>query len=511
MARRQLVIDIPALGAIDRARGGIGRQLADALRNAIAGKALGAGERMPSTRALAGSLRLSRGTVSEAYDQLVAEGYLEARPGSGTRVATGLGDPAFATPRVPGGPAGQVTLPAPASRYAAIADGLAPLPHVPFSVAVPRGDVAMDEHWRRLGNRVRASQAAAPSGYADPQGLPALREAIAGYLRRARAVDTGLDNIVITEGTQQGLYLAAKVLLGAGDAAWAEDPAYPGLTAVLEERGVRVHRIPVDGQGMDIARGVEACPDARVAFVTPSHQYPMGMPLSMPRRVALVEWARRHGGWIVEDDYDSELRYAGQPFPALQGLDGDRVVYLGTFSKILAPSLRLGYIVAPACLARAFVGARALIGRGSPSVEQHAVAAYMREGYFEAHLRRIRGIYAERRQALMDALGAELPGLHIEPADQGMHIVVRLPAALDDVAVASAARAAGIALRAVSPMCSGGRTYSGLMLGFGGFTAAELRDAVQRLRGVLDGCTGGAPHAARAPDEKKPAPSRGRA
>jgi GntR family transcriptional regulator/MocR family aminotransferase len=487
MPRRQLVIEIPALGVIDRTKGGVGRQLADALRNAIFRAELTPGERLPSTRALADSLGLSRGTVTEAYEQLIAEGCLYAQAGSSTRVASGLRESHVASQALPGEQTGRPLLPTvAASRYAAIADQLAPLPSMPFSVAIPEGDVAMDDHWRRLSNRVRVSQAAAPTGYPDPQGLLGLREAIADYLRRARAVRCGPENIVITEGTQQGIYLATKVLLNSGDAVWAEDPAYPGLTSVLEDSDVRVHRIPVDAQGLDVTLAREAHPDAQVAFVTPSHQYPMGMPLSMPRRLALIEWARERGAWIVEDDYDSELRYAGQPFPAMQGLDSDRVVYLGTFSKVLAPSLRLGYIVAPACLVKAFVGARALIGRGSPSIEQHIIAAYMREGYFETHIRRIRGIYAERRHVLMDALQTELPELSIQAADQGMHIVVWLPERLDDVAIASAASKAGIALRALSPMCCRNRQLSGLMLGFGGFTAEQLRSAVQRLRLVLD-------------------------
>jgi GntR family transcriptional regulator/MocR family aminotransferase len=212
----------------------------------------------------------------------------------------------------------------------------------------------------------------------------------------------------------------------------------------------------------------------------------MGMPLSMPRRLALIEWARKSGGWIVEDDYDSELRYAGQPFPAMQGLDSSRVIYLGTFSKVLAPSLRLGYIVAPDSLVKAFAGVRALVGRGSPLTEQHVIAAYMRGGYFETHIRRIRSVYAERRQVLIDALKLELPELRIQPADQGMHIVVWLPDGLDDVAVAMAANKAGIALRALSPMCSSNLQLSGLMLGFGGFTGLQLSGAARRLRRVFE-------------------------
>lgn len=487
MPRRQLLIEIPALGAIDRTRGGIGRQLAVVLRNAISRGELAAGERLPSTRALAESLGVSRGTVTEAYEQLIAEGCLDAHPGASTRVAATLHEPNLAAQRSSASDAdGMPSLPESAAYYAAIAEQLAPLPSVPFSVAVPEGAVAMDDHWRRLSNRVRVSQVAAPSGYSDPSGLLTLREAIADYLRKARAVRCGPENIIITEGTQQGLYLAARVLMSPGDAAWAEDPAYPGLTSVLEERGIEVQRIAVDSQGFDVARAQEMCPVAKATFVTPSHQYPMGMPLSMPRRLALIEWARKSAGWIVEDDYDSELRYAGQPFPAMQSLDSRRVIYLGTFSKVLAPSLRLGYVVTPDCLAKAFIGARALMGRGSPLTEQHVVAAYMREGYFETHIRRIRAIYAERRQALIDALQVELPGLRIQPADQGMHIVVWLPDGLSDVAVAKAASKAGLALRALSPMCSSNLALSGLMLGFGGFTKEQLRDAVRRLRQVLE-------------------------
>lgn len=487
MPRRQLLMDIPALGAIDLSRGGIGCQLAEALRKAISRGELSAGERLPSTRGLAVSLGLSRGTVTDVYAQLIAEGYLDAQPGSGTRVAATLREPNGLLQRPSGNDVGCMpSLPDSAAGYAALAERLAPLPSLPFSVAVPDGAVAMDDHWRRLSNRVRASLVAAPSGYSAPGGLPALREAIADYLRKARALRCAPDNIIITEGTQQGLYLAAKVLLSPGDAVWAEDPAYPGLIAVLEERGVELCRIAVDSHGFDVASAQDQCPAAKAAFVTPSHQYPMGMPLSMSRRLALIEWARKTGAWIVEDDYDSELRYAGQPFPALQGLDASRVIYLGTFSKVLAPSLRLGYVVVPDALVQAFTGSRALIGRGSPLAEQHVVAAYMNEGYFATHLRRIRGVYAERRQALVNVLQLELPALRIQSADQGMHIVVWLPDGLSDVAVATAAGQAGVAVRALSPMCSDNLQLSGLMLGFGGFTGEQLRAAVQRLRRVIE-------------------------
>jgi GntR family transcriptional regulator/MocR family aminotransferase len=486
MPRHQPVIDLPALSVIDRSEGAIGRQLTDTLRNAISRGEMTAGERLPSTRALAKALGVSRGTITEAYAQLVAEGCLDAKAGSSTRVArmlplTPMPEPRSLAPDVEQAP----TPPASAAPYASMATRLMPLPSIPFSVAVPEGAVAMDDHWRRLSHRVRQSQGAQPSGYGDPRGLLVLREQVASYVRKARAVHCGPENIIITEGAQQGLYIAARVLLAPGDAALAEDPAYPGLIAVLEERGIEVARVPVDNQGFDIARAHAACPRATVAFVTPSHQYPMGVPLSMPRRLALLEWARRSHGWIVEDDYDSELRYAGYPFPAIQGLGSARVVYLGTFSKLLAPSLRLGYVVAPDCLVDAFVGARALLGRGSPLGDQHVIAAYMKEGHFEAHIRRIRTIYAERRKVLTDALQKELPSIRIQQANLGMHVIAWLPEGMDDVDVARAAAREGIALRALSPLCASAPVQRGLILGFGGFNAEQLREGVSRLRRVL--------------------------
>lgn len=486
MPKRSIVSEIPALGALDRTLGQVGKQLIEALRDAISSGHLAAGERLPSTRVLAEALGLSRGTVSDAFEQLIAEGYLEARAGSGTQVAMALHN---LTPHIPplvvSEPGLPLQIPKSARRYAMVVDKLTPLPWVPFSVAVPEGEVAMDDHWRRLSNRIRASQTAAITGYSDPGGLMSLREAIAEYLRKSRAVRCKPSNIVITEGAQQGLYLASKVLLDPGDAVWAEDPAYPGLISILEETNSQLHRIPVDEQGFNIAKAMDICASAKAVFVTPSHQYPIGMPLSMSRRLALIEWARKHNGWIVEDDYDSELRYSGYPFPSMQGLDNERVVYMGTFSKVLAPSLRLGYLVVPDCLVNSFIGARALMGRGSPLTEQHVIAAYMKEGYFEAHIRRIRNVYAERREVLLNALQHELPELRIQPADQGMHIVVWLPEGVSDIRIADAAGLAGIAVRAISPMCSNKLMLSGLMLGFGGFSSEQLIASVKKLKNLF--------------------------
>jgi GntR family transcriptional regulator/MocR family aminotransferase len=482
MPKRPAATAIPALKAITPGAGPVGRQLIRRLREAIATGALKPGERLPSTRMLASSLGIARGTVVEAFDQLRAEGYLDTKVGAGTRVVAALAGTPPPPAQRPAPPLGlDAPLPPSVARLAAIGRALAPQPAAPFAIAVPGPGIAPDDNWRRLGNRVRAAARAAPSGYADPLGLTELREAIADHVRRARAVDCTAQNVIVTSGTQQGLYMAGRVVLLAGDAVWAEDPAYAGLTAVLDDLGLRAHRAPVDEQGFSVEEAIAACPAARAAFVTPSHQYPLGMPLSMARRQALVAWAERNGTWIVEDDYDSELRYAGHPFPAMQGLSPERVVYLGTFSKVLFPSLRLGYVVAPARLVEAFAGARALLDRHSPTADQHVLAAYMREGLFEAHVRRIRGLYAERRAALLAALEPALPeGCAIQRSDQGMHILLWLPEGADDVRVAARAEATGLVMRMYA-----GASRPGLMLGFGGFAPERLREAAGALGQLL--------------------------
>ncbi|SFN83567.1 GntR family transcriptional regulator / MocR family aminotransferase [Bradyrhizobium sp. Rc3b] len=488
MPRRRVTTDIPSLGVIDRAAAQVGRQIAHALRTAIAKGELKPGELLPSTRTLSTSLRVARGTVTEAFEQLQAEGYLDSRVGAGTRVAPMLAEqprPARSS-RSRKAETMPIDLPPRATKLAEVVGAFTPMPEVPFAIAVPAGAVAPDDHWRRLGNRVRASRAAAPASYGDPRGLMELRRAIADYVRKSRAVLCEPEQVVITAGTQQGLYLAGRVLLSRGDRVWAEDPAYPGMTAVLDDLDLVTTRVPVDEQGIDVDAGIAICADARAAFATPSHQYPLGMPISMIRRKALLAWAARQGAWIVEDDYDSELRYAGHPFPSMQGLDPQRVVYLGTLSKVLFPSLRLGYVVAPAPLIDAFAGARALLDRHSPTADQHVLAAYMQEGLFEAHIRRIRGVYAARRATLIAALTRHMPdGVTLQPSDQGMHLLLWLPDGADDVRLAQASLDAGIVVRAISPMYHQA-PRAGLMLGFGGFAPQELEAAVLRLRHVMD-------------------------
>ncbi|MBU9214924.1 PLP-dependent aminotransferase family protein [Burkholderia gladioli] len=533
MARTARSPAVPALGPLDRAAGQLSRQLAQALRDAIRRGGLLPGEPLPATRQLAAALGLARGTVIEAFEQLVAEGFLVSRGRTGTWVAPALNLPVAAMGLRPGevrpgragavggaagttgaagiaeaaksaeagdsrrraasvageNPAGPSRLPGPAAMYAAIAADFEPLPPIPFAVSVPGGATLPDAAWRRLGNRLRARGPAAPSGYGDTRGVDALREAIAAYVRRARSVRCEAAQVIVTSGTQQGLYLAAQVLLGEGERAWVENPAYRGITAILESTGRReaIVRVPVDAEGLDVDAGLRLAPEARAAFVTPSHQYPLGMPLSVARRDALLDWARARDAWIVEDDYDSELRYAGHPFPAMQGLDPRRVVYLGTFSKILFPSLRLGYAIVPPELVAAFRGARVLMDRHPPEADQHVLAAFIGEGHLDRHIRRVRGVYAASRARLIATLDAALPPelAWREPSDQGMHLVLWLAPGLDDRRVAAAALEAGVAVRPVSPMYAPGTARAGLVLGFGGYDEAVMEAAARRLAAVI--------------------------
>ncbi|MEX3958486.1 PLP-dependent aminotransferase family protein [Trinickia sp. EG282A] len=490
MARTARVADIPSIGALDRSAGSLSRQVAQALRDAVRKGDIQPGDALPSTRSLAASLDVARGTVIEAYEQLTAEGFLESKGRAGTRVAQAL-----AEPRPMSEPArrrvARAGLPEPAAAFARIAQEFKLLRQVPFAVSVPMGSTAPADIWRRLGNRLRAKGPGAPAGYADPLGALPLREAIAGYVRKSRSVRCGAGQVIVTSGTQQGLFLACQVLLGPRDRAWVENPAYRGITAILESTGRRdaMIRVPVDADGIDVEAGIRMAREARAAFVTPSHQYPLGMPMSMARRNALLAWARARQAWVVEDDYDSELRYQGYPFPSLQGLDPDRVVYLGTFSKILFPSLRLGYVIVPDDLVDAFCGARVLMDRHPPNADQYVLAAFMAEGHLERHIRKVRNVYADQRLRLIETLTELLPRelAWLEPGDQGMHLVLWLADGMDDRAVAELAARAGVSVRAVSPMFAPGTERSGLVLGFGGFSSTQMKAAAQRLAAVIAG------------------------
>jgi GntR family transcriptional regulator / MocR family aminotransferase len=471
------------------------RQLYEGLRGGILDGTLARGVRLPATRGLAGELGVSRNTVLNAYEQLLAEGYLEGKVGSGTFVARTLPEemiqvrptagPAPPTPLARRGLSQRGELLARISATACRSSG-APRP---FRPGYPALDAFPFETWMRLVARHHRRPSRDLLTYGPPAGYAPLRSAIAAHLGPARAVHCDPGQVVVITGSHQGLDLIARILLDPGDTAWVEDPGYPSARAALQGAGVNLVPVPVDGDGLDVAAGSGRCPNARLVYVTPSHQFPLGVTMSLGRRLALLEWARRANAWVVEDDYDSEYRYAGRPLAALQGLDRDgRVIYLGTFSKALFPALRLGYLVVPPDLVDAFVAARAVTDRQTATLPQAVLADFITEGHFLRHIRRMRTLYSERQETLLRAARRELGGLlEVSPCATGLHLVGWLPEGRDDRQASAAAARAGLEAPPLSGCCVEGRARGGLLLGHANFDARQIRDAVRRLGAALRG------------------------
>lgn len=469
------------------------RQLYESLRTSILRGRLPSGTRLPSTRALAADLAIARNTVANAYEQLLAEGYVEGQVGSGTYVARTLPDDAV--------PVGAEVAPAarepcPGRRLSRRGDLLAgtsvgvsrtsATPR-PFRAGLPAFDAFPFQLWARLMARHWRHPSRELLGYSAPVGYRPLREAIAAHLAATRAVRCDAEQVVIVAGSQQALDLAARVLLDEGDVVWIEDPGYLGARGALVGAGARVVGVPVDAEGIDVAWGAAHAPTPRLVYVSPSHQYPLGVMMSLARRLALLDWASRADAWILEDDYDSEYRFVGRPTAALQGLDRDgRVIYLGTFSKVLLPSLRLGYLVVPPDLVDAFAAARALVDRHSPLVEQAVLADFINDGHFAHHVRRMRLLYAERQATLVEAASRELSGLlDVRPADAGLHLIGWLPEGVDDVAAASLADARDVETIPLSRYYLQPAPRGGLVLGYAALNEEQIREGVSQLAQAL--------------------------
>ncbi len=459
------------------------RQIYLQLRSAILSRALKPGTKLPSTRALALRLCVSRSAVVAAYEQLLAEGYGRGKIGSGTYIAADLPESFDAASR-------HRNRPAPARRPSAAAPETGELIDVTaqsdaraFNLGRTLIDGRTAELWRKLSARALRSFSAQHLGYSDPRGLLELRKSVCDYLRAARGVRCEPDHVVITAGTQQALDIVIRILPGPRKEVWIEDPGYPLTRHALTASGAKVHPIPVDDLGIDVAAGMRIAPRAEAVFVTPSHQFPMGVVLSMARRLELLDWARATGAWIVEDDYASEFRYGGRPLASLQGLDsGERVVYVGTLNKALFPGLRLGYAVVPPSLARAFAAARYLIDRQPSTLCQVVVAAFMEEGHFAAHIRRMREMYRTQRDVLVAALRRHLGGdLKVDAPDQGMHLVAYTRRGLSDVALARRALEEGVIVGPMSRLYVDAPARSALMLGFSGYPRHAIGPGVARL------------------------------
>jgi GntR family transcriptional regulator/MocR family aminotransferase len=324
-------------------------------------------------------------------------------------------------------------------------------------------------------------------GYGDPAGYQPLREAIAAYLGRSRGVRCDTEQVIIVAGSQQGLDLTARVLLDPGDAVWMEDPGYRGALAALTAAGARVVPVPVDDQGLDPVAGNRREAHARLVYVTPSHQFPLGVVMTVSRRLELLKWAARRGAWVLEDDYDSEYRYRARPLAALQGLDTEgRVIYIGTFSKVLFPSLRLGYLVVPLDLIDTFTTGLAHTSGQARLFEQLVLADFMNEGHFERHIRRMRGLYQERQRALVAAAERDLKGILEVAADEaGIHLIGWLPRGASDRAASRAAVAEGVYTPPLSFYCLMERRRGGLLLGYACIDEGEIDSGVRRLAKAL--------------------------
>jgi GntR family transcriptional regulator / MocR family aminotransferase len=459
------------------------RQIYLQLRSAILSGAIRPETKLPSTRELSVQLGVSRSAAVAAFEQLLAEGYASGKKGAGTFVASDLREP-FAAIR------GRKQRPAPAANTATLPRELAGFVDVtsqsderPFNLGRTLVDARTAELWRKLSARSLRSFGRHHLGYADPRGMLELRKSVCAYLRAARAVRCEPEQVIITAGTQQALDIVIRVMQGPDKEVWIEDPGYSLTRLALVAAGAKACPIPVDQQGVNVSEGIRRAPKARAVFITPSHQFPKGVVLSMARRLELLAWARESGAWIVEDDYASEFRYGGRPLASLQGLDeAERVIYIGTLNKALFPGLRLGYAVVPAPLVRAFVTARYLMDRQPSSLCQAVVAEFMEEGHFAAHIRRMREMYRNQRDALVAALRRRLGDhLTVDPPDQGMHLAAYTRRGLSDVTVERAAREHGVIVVAMSRLYVEAPVRSALMLGFSGYPRQIIAPAIARL------------------------------
>lgn len=477
------------------------QQLYQSLRRAILTGALAAGARLPSTRGLAHELGVSRNTVLLAYDQLLAEGYAVGHTGSGTYVASTLPDVRLSPPQAVASvrdtaAAPQFQLSAYGKRLMGSTPPMAPglVQHAPalqydFRYGVPAVDEFPQAVWRRLLARQARAASLDSLHYGPPEGYAPLREAIADYLQRARGVVCSAEQVIVVNGSQQALDLTARVLLDPGDGVVIEEPHYQGARQVFLAAGARLLTVPVDAEGLNVAALPDPATRVRLAYVTPSHQFPSGAIMSLARRLGLLAWAERVGAYIVEDDYDSEFRYAGRPVEALQGLDcSGRVIYVGTFSKVLFPALRLGYVVLPPSLRQAFTMAKWLTDRHTSTLEQEVLTDFIREGHFERHLRRSRTRYAVRREALLEALGTFLgPQIDVSGANAGMHLLVWLrhlaPSAVE--ALITRAAQAHVGLYSITPYYLTPPPQAGLLLGYTSMTPDAIRAGIRRLATLL--------------------------
>lgn len=462
------------------------REVYSLIRDGILSESLAPGQRLSSSRALARSLGVARTTVEQAFDQLVLEGLIRRHTGRGTFVADHV-------PRLPHEVAPFPVVPD-ATRSlsqrgeAVLMAGMALTEEAPrgFAPCLPGRDTFPMHLWNTLANQQAKRHGRELVGGSDIVGLPVLREAIVGHLRTTRGVRATPEQVIVLSSTQQALDLAARLLLDSGDVCWLEDPGYLGARSAFLAAGLSIVAIPTDGQGLQVEEGVRLAPHARLVFVTPSHQYPLGVTMSPSRRAALLAWAREANAWVFEDDYDSEFRYDGRPLAALQGLDPERVLYAGSFNKVLFPGVRLAYLVVPRSLVPAMTAARRVTDGPAPALTQATLAAFMTSGTFSSHLHRLRGVYRARRDTLVEAAQHFPTWTEVPIPDAGMHAVIRFRKNVDDQQVSEAARLQHLDVPPLSRYAiSSDSGLQGLVVGFGAVSPERITHGMAALNVLL--------------------------
>jgi GntR family transcriptional regulator/MocR family aminotransferase len=469
------------------------KQIYDGYRAAILRGDLRAGQQILSSREFASELRVSRFPVLNAYAQLLAEGYLESRIGAGTFVSASLPEQQMSVAVSAGHATPAPSGPRPVSRRSALYPSFPNSAHLrgwgAFGVHQPAFDHFPFAIWASLVARHSRNPHVSAIHRIDPRGAERFRSAICDYLRTARGVKCSPDQILVVSGSQQALDITARVLFDPGNSVLVEEPGYTLQRHVLTASGCRVIPVPVDRDGMDVASGIKRAPRARAAFVTPSHQYPLGSTMSASRRIQLLNWAHNAGAWIIEDDYDSEFRYESLPISSMHGLDlNARVIYIGTFSKVLFPSLRLGYMVIPPDLIDRFIAVRYTMDIFPPYVHQEVLADFILEGHFTRHIRKMRQVYKEKRTILIDCLAREFPperGFEVHGVEAGMHLAITLPPGLIDIEIAAHAVHSRLWLYPLSPTYLGKPPRHGFILGFGSTLPAQIPRAVRLMRSLV--------------------------
>jgi GntR family transcriptional regulator/MocR family aminotransferase len=471
----------------------VSTQLCVALRELILAGGFAPGERLPASRTLAQDLGVSRTTVIEVFNRLTAEGLIDSQIGSGTYVSHVL---AAERPKPPPADPSVVALPQAPPRLSAVMGQAVErfgerrrLPHAPraFTTALPAFDAFPMAQWARLSAKYLRGAREEVMGYGDPYGSAPLRRAIASHLRANRGIACDPEQVFVVGGAQQAFHLIATTLLDPGDKVWFENPGAIGARNSLLAAGAELVPVPVDAEGLRVDEGLRLAPRFRLAFVTPSHQQPLGSVMSLARRFALLQAAAEAGAWVIEDDYDGEFFFGGRPPPTLKSVDSTGlVIYVGTFSKSLFPALRLGWLLAPPALVDTFRTIMSRFLQGVPSHTQGVVAQFIDEGHFTAHVRRMRQIYQERHDTLLAAAGRRLGGLlELVPADSGLHTVGMLPATHEEQAVARAADAQGVTVSPIGRYAVTPVERNGLVLGFGSVPPRDIEAGVAVLEAVL--------------------------